>query len=408
MRIAFMTNNYKPFMGGVPVSIERLAKGLRAMGHQVTVFAPTYQEWKGASEDPEEEDVFRYHVLMKHFIGGIVLPNPFDRRIEKEFRKGTYDIIHVHHPMLIGRTAACLSAKYNVPMVFTYHTRYEQYLNCYTKGIGGLDKLMPLYLAPFLKRCSFVFAPTQGMKDYLTEVCRLAPEKVGVLPTGVEEANYRVGREEADEVRRRYCAEDIPLLLTVSRMAQEKNVGFLLESLALMKEMYGKPFRMLMVGDGPDRAALEKKSAKLGLESFVKFTGAIPNDKIAPYFSAADAFLFASKTETQGIVALEAFAGRTPVIAVRASGLEDLVCDGRNGFLTLEEPHVYAAQLTAFLKGEYDRGMMEKYAGESGEQYREEAVAMKAVRYYNYVIQLPLRRSPNVGLTWRLVHCPRE
>lgn len=123
MKIALMTNNYKPIMGGVPISIERLARGLEDMGHQVTIFAPTYQEQQ------QEENVFRYATCMKHFIGGIVLPNPFDRRIEKEFRKQEYDVIHVHHPMLIGRTAVYLSRKYHIPLVFTYHTRYEQYLS---------------------------------------------------------------------------------------------------------------------------------------------------------------------------------------------------------------------------------------------------------------------------------------
>ncbi len=400
MRIALMTNNYKPMVGGVPISIERLAKGLVELGHQVTIFAPTYREQGEASQDntalcqdaavqESEQDgmrVFRYATLLNHFIGGIVLPNPYDRRIEKEFEKNTYDIIHVHHPMLIGRTAVYLSRKYNIPLTFTYHTRYEQYLSCYTKGFGRLDRLMPLYLRSFMKHCSFVFAPTEGMRDYLMDVCRVAPERTGILPTGIEEKSYQVSPGEALDVRRRYCAEGIPLLLTVSRMAQEKNIGFLLESLALMKAAYGKPFRMLMVGDGPDRGALEKKCARLGLEECVCFTGAVPNDKLAPYFKAADLFLFASKTETQGIVVLEAFAGQTPVIAVRASGVEDLVEDGRNGFLTVEEPHVYAAQLTAMLRGAYDSSAMEAYAGRTAEQYREDAVAMKAIRYYNNVI----------------------
>lgn len=377
-----MTNNYKPVVGGVPISIERLARGLRAMGHQVTIFAPTYKEWREA-----EEGVFRYGTLLNRFVGGIVLPNPFDRRIEKEFQKNTYDVIHVHHPMLIGQTAVRLSKKYNVPLVFTYHTRYEQYLSCYAKVIGGLGKLMPLYLSPFFKRCSMVFAPTEGMRRYLTDVCALAPERTEVLPTGIEERNFCVSVEEAGRVRRLYHAEGMPLLLTVSRMAQEKNVGFLLESLAFFKEIYRKPFRMLMVGDGPDRAALEKRSSRLGLEACVTFTGAVPNEEIAPYYRAADLFLFASKTETQGIVALEAFAGGTPVLAVRASGLEDLVQDGRNGFLTLENPQIFAAQLAACLKGACDVRAMGENALHSAESCREEAVAMKAVRYYNYVIE---------------------
>ncbi len=381
MKIALMTNNYKPFMGGVPISIERLKNGLEGLGHQVTVFAPTYEE------QSEEENVFRYATCMKKFIGGIVLPNPFDRRIEEEFKKHDFDIIHVHHPMLIGRTAVYLSKKYNVPLTFTYHTRYEQYVECYTKS-RLIERLTPLYLRAFLKHCHFVFAPTLGMKDYLVEKCRVYPERIGILPTGIEESNFRVKKEEADRIRERYQAQDMPLFITVSRMAQEKNVEFLLQSLALFKQRWGKPFRMLMIGDGPDRESYEKSAARLGLEQEICFTGKIPNQEIAPYFTAADAFLFASKTETQGIVILEAFAGKTPVIAVEASGVRDLVRSGFNGILTEENTEQFAGELYSFLSNTPIRERLASYAGQSALAYREEAVALQAVHYYNSVISV--------------------
>lgn len=353
MRIALMTNNYKPIVGGVPISIERLARELEELGHEVTIFAPTYKERQYMAADrcaDPERNVFRYSTCLNHFIGGIVLPNPFDLRIEREFREHPYDIIHVHHPMLIGRTAVYLSRKYHIPLVFTYHTRYEQYVAAYTKGFLKMEHIMPLYLRGFLRHCNFVFAPTKGMREYLTDTCRVWPEKVGVLPTGIEKTNFDTDYGTDRKIRRQYGAEHIPFLLTVSRMADEKNVSFLLESLALVKEKYGKPFRMLMVGDGPDREALQRQSLKLGLGDFVTFTGAVANEEIAPYFRAADAFLFASKTETQGIVVLEAFAGATPVIAVKASGVEDLVDDGVNGILTREDREEYAAAVTGFLR----------------------------------------------------------
>jgi len=379
MKIALMTNNYKPFMGGVPISIERLKKGLEALGHQVTVFAPTYQE------QAEEENVFRYATCMKKFIGGIVLPNPFDRRIEQEFKKHDFDIIHVHHPMLIGRTAVYLSKKYNVPLTFTYHTRYEQYVECYTKS-RLIERLTPLYLRAFMKHCHFVFAPTRGMKDYLVEKCRIDPGQIGILPTGIEEANFQTGEEDIARIREQYQAQEIPLMITVSRMAQEKNVEFLLQSLALFKQRREKPFRMLMIGDGPDRKAYERMAAGLGLEKEICFTGKIPNQEIAPYYAAADAFLFASKTETQGIVILEAFAGGTPVIAVEASGVKDLVKSGFNGILTEENKEQFAGELDAFLQNAPIRERMAFYAAQSALAYREEAVALQAVHYYNSVI----------------------
>ncbi len=381
MRIALMTNNYKPFMGGVPISIERLKNGLEALGHQVTVFAPTYEE------QVEEENVFRYATCMKKFIGGIVLPNPFDKRIEEEFKKRNFDIIHVHHPMLIGRTAVYLSRKYNIPLTFTYHTRYEQYVECYTKS-KLIEKLTPLYLRAFLKHCHFVFAPTQGMKDYLVEVCKLYPERIGILPTGIEDANFQVQEEETAKIREQYQSQNMPLLITVSRMAQEKNVEFLLKSLALFKRRWGKPFRMLMIGDGPDRETYERTAADLGLAEEIRFTGKIPNQEIAPYFAAADGFLFASKTETQGIVILEAFAGKTPVIAVEASGVKDIVKSGYSGILTEEDTEQFAGELASFLENGQIRKRMEVCAGQSALAYREEAVALRAIHYYNSVINL--------------------
>ncbi len=136
MKIALMTNNYKPFIGGVPISVERLADGLRKEGHEVTVFAPTYEDSQIENDTCNE---VRYHSLIKNVAGGIVIPNPIDPKIEKAFKEGDFDIIHVHHPIAIGNTAVYLSKKYNVPLIFTYHTRYEQYLH-YLKPIMWLEK----------------------------------------------------------------------------------------------------------------------------------------------------------------------------------------------------------------------------------------------------------------------------
>ncbi len=381
MRIALMTNNYKPYMGGVPISIERLKRGLENQGHQVTVFAPTYREQQ------QEEDVFRYATCMNRFIGGIVLPNPFDTRIEGEFKRQNFDIIHVHHPMLIGRTAVYLSKKYGIPLVFTYHTRYEKYVECYTGGLVKVEKVMPVYLRGFSRHCDYIFAPTAGIRDYLSDVCRVPRSSLGILPTGIEDRNYHVTEAEKKDIRGKYLQEDIPLFLTVSRMAKEKNVPFLLESLAILKSRYHMPFRMVMVGDGPDRAGYEKYCETLGIGDEVIFTGTLPNEETAAYFAAADAFLFASKTETQGIVVLEAFAGGTPVIAVRASGVEDLVASGVNGILTEEDRDAYAEVLLDFCEGRLNRLKLSENAFFTGLKYREEAVAQEAARVYNEVVR---------------------
>lgn len=389
MKIALMTNNYKPFTGGVPISIERLAKGLETLGHEVTIFAPTYQQ-TDSTVCREEHNVFRYRTLLNRFVGGIVLPNPFDGKIEEEFRKQKFDLIHVHHPMLIGRTAVYLSRKYRIPLVFTYHTRYEQYVKSYSKGRLNLDSIMPYFLHKFMNRCSYVFAPTEGMKAYLHDVCKIAPEKIGILPTGVDCSRFQVSQEGADAIRTAYHADGIPLLISVSRMAREKNVEFLLYCIAETKKLYREPFRVLLVGDGPERTALEELANRLGLGQEVTFTRGIPNEEIAAYYKAADGFIFASKTETQGIVILEAFAGSTPVVAVKATGVEDLVRDGENGILTEEDVGTYAYKLAGFLKsvawGNTLYQTLSKGAARTAYYFREEAIALKAEHYYNDVI----------------------
>lgn len=382
MKIALMTNNYKPFVGGVPISVERLAKGLKAQGHQVTVFAPAYQGYT----DTEDLHIVRYSSLLQKFIGGIVLPNPLDPVIDAEFAKQHFDVIHVQHPMLIGRAAVHLSRKYHIPLVFTYHTRYEQYVKCYTKGLLNMDRIMPLYLHTFLKHCHHILAPTEGMKDYLTRELGCDSHAVSVLPTGIEDCHFLVSEKEKADIREKYQAQDMPLFLSVSRMADEKNVSFLLQAVAEFKERYSCPFRLLMVGDGPGKAEYEALCRKLHIDREVIFTGKIPNQEIAPCYAAADAFLFASKTETQGIVILEAFAGKTPVIALDATGVRDLVRNGRNGFLCPEDTACFAGKMLNFVSDCTLKEALSQNAFSSALEYREEAVAKKAVGLYNNVI----------------------
>ncbi len=468
MKIAMMTNNYKPFVGGVPISIELLAKGLIAAGHEVTVFAPAVRpDSRTENFVPEPEavqsrrnecdgvPVFRYASLPFCFLGGAAYPNPFDPQIEEEFRRGHYDIIHVHHPMLIGRTAVYLSRRYGVPLVFTYHTRYDQYLlnlrgfrllnraaqgRPVSRGRGicaslagsflrlTQGRIVPLYLRLFLQNCQQVFAPTAGMQDYLTKVCRFDPGRVFVLPTGIGKSCFHADESAVRKARAWLMLQSpaaplptapgnadplpppsddafspppapdgkppIPLFVSVSRLAREKNIPFLLRSAARFKERYQKPFRLALIGDGPDREEYELLCRTLCLEEEVIFTGNISHENIAPFYAAADAFLFASKTETQGIVILEAFAGGAPVIALDASGVRDLVRGGVNGLLCEENEDAFAENLLLFLSNPALQKRMHRQALAAAEDFREEAVVKKAIRFYNKAIAgYPMQES---------------
>lgn len=401
MKIALMTNNYKPFVGGVPISVERLADGLRKEGHEVVVFAPTYEK------NTSQENEVRYHSLLKNVAGGVVLPNPIDPKIEKEFKQGAFDVIHVHHPIAIGNTAIYLSKKYRVPLVFTYHTRYEQYLH-YLKPIMWLEKeteepgvkrkikkelleavqekMVPGYLKYFISHCHHVFAPTEGMRRYLIHECGTSESMVSVLPTGLKDESFCMeSSRKSEEIRQRYNATECPLFISVSRLAHEKNIPFLLHALAHYKLMYKKPFKMLMIGEGPKRTEYENLAKTLRIDKDVIFTGLVSNDKLPEYYNAADAFLFASKTETQGIVILEAMAAGNPVIAVNASGVSDLVKGEKNGFLVNEEVSEFAERIRDVAEDENLRRKLKVGAIETALSFHEERVARKAATIYRMV-----------------------
>lgn len=385
MKIAMMTNSYRPFVAGVPISVERLAKGLRALGHQVVVFAPSYDNQQ------DEEDIVRYGSLLRGVAGGFSVPNHLDPKIEREFREGKFDVIHVHHPMMIGSTARYLSWKYQVPLIYTYHTRYEQYLHYI--GLAGLKKVMPVYLRGTLRRCDMVIAPTPAIRDYLEDIRIGAP--VEVLPTGLADDSFLPDEERAKQLRRKLAGQRTRLFCTVARLAKEKNLEFLFESLWYYKQRAGSCFKLVLIGEGPYHAKLLKRVKELGLEEEIVFAGQVPNEDIKNYCRASDLFLFTSRSETQGIVLLEAMAAGTPVLALKATGTEDIVINGANGYMTevsgeeekarIWDEQVFAQKLMDILeKKELD--FLRQGALRVAENYKGMQIAGWAEKYYNRVL----------------------
>ncbi len=378
MKIAMFTNNYKPYIGGVPISIEHLAQALRERGHRVYVFAPTYQEQE------EEPDVIRYPSFPVS-IAKAPVPDVLTRIFEKKVKELGIEVIHVHHPAIVGNVALYLKKKYGIPVVFTYHTRYEQYLH-YIKPLAYLERrtgVIEKYLEYFCKKCDLLAAPTPGIRDYLEQKNLGTP--VRVLPTGIPGECFRPDFDRAGELRRQYKKEADYLFLTVSRLAKEKNLCFQLQGLALLKEQLaerGKTFRHLLIGEGPQQEELKKLAARLGLSKELIFTGNIPNSEMKEYQAAADAFLFTSKSETQGIVVLEAMAAGNPVVALDATGVRDVVQDGKNGYLCREEASQWAGQIVKLLSdGAAYRGMSQN-ALSTAKKYSEDVIAKTAELYY--------------------------
>lgn len=392
MKIAMMTNNYKPFIAGVPISIERLSEGLRANGHEVVVFAPNY---KGQEED---ENVVRYHAFIKGIVNGVSIPNRFDAKIEKAFKEGSFDVIHVHHPILIGRTALYLSRKYHVPLCYTYHTRFEQYLH-YVKA-DFLQEVVPHYVNSYAQKCDMVFVPTPSMQEYLEDIG--IRKRIAVLPTGIGRESFDADEKEAADLRASLLGKETEggkkfLFCTVARLAKEKNLDFLFRALAWRKKERAADFKLAVVGEGPCQKQLSGLAAELGIGEEIVFVGKVPNEKVKTYCKAADLFLFSSLSETQGIVLLEAMAAGAPVLAIKASGVMDIVVNGRNGYMTYMSEIEYSRKLDELLR--QDLSYLRKGALETAEKYEIQKIAKWAAVYYNTAIQehkqnlLPYRKT---------------
>lgn len=409
MRVAMMTNNYKPVVGGVPISIERLATELRELGHEVTIFAPSYEG------EVEEDHVIRYQSLKKKVRGEYIIPNVLDPIICECFARMSFDLIHVHHPMLIGYVAQHLGRKYNIPVILTYHTRYEQYLH-YLKFFGkrpaaevevqkgekinknrrrlvtiGGEKLVAAHNRIFISKCSLVFAPSNSMRDYLLE--NGIATDIEVVPTGILKEEFGYDPQEADRLRRSYAGDSKYLFCSVSRLEREKNIEFLLKGLKEFKERKGDCFKVLLIGDGGRRQMLKEETIRLGLEQNVIFCGNIPHEQLRNYYHACDAFLFASTSETQGIVLLEAMAAGLPIVAVEASGVRDVVVNGRNGYMAENKVCSWTDKLIELTENEAVAEAMRCNAIEDASHYLLANIARKVQKYYQNVLY-PRRMEP--------------
>ena len=403
MRIAMLTNNYRPFVGGVPISVERQAQELVRLGHDVTVFAPHYGDTKEEREAVRREDeaalekVVRYRARRKKMDNGMVYPAVYPVEITRVFENETFDCIHVHHPMFVGPLGVKLGKRYGIPVIFTCHTRYEDYLHYIPAfRVDGKSsavkkravewirtKVIPSYIGWFADQCDLVLAPSAGMQRVLRGYGMKS--RSAVFPTGLEESFFRTAPERAMRIRKEWGRGKKHLLVTVSRLEREKNYGFLLRGIAGLRDRIGDDFHVLILGDGSQKAELKVRASILGIRDMVTFVGNVPNDQVRDYLEAADLFLFASTSETQGIVLAEAMAAGAPVVAVRAVGTDDIIENGVNGFLTEESEEEWAGCAAEILAcGNLEK--MREAARLSAENYRASKLAIYEELLYNQCI----------------------
>jgi 1,2-diacylglycerol 3-alpha-glucosyltransferase len=322
MKILMMTNTYSPHVGGVARSIRSFTEEFRRRGHRVVVVAPFFDGTPG-----EELDVVR--VPAWRHLGGsdFSVPLPAPGLLTAALGDFRPDVVHSHHPFLLGGTALAVARVHGAPLVFTHHTLYEQYTHYGPMDSPAAKRFIIRFATGYANLVDRVFAPSQTLAEDLRR--RGVKTPVTVVPTGVDLSLWRGG--DGGRYRR---AKGIPaeafLVGHFGRLAQEKNLRFL--GKAVVRFMKKRPNScFLLAGIGPMGAPLERLFEREGLiRRFYREERQDPA-VVCDSLHALDAFAFSSQSETQGMVLTEAMACGVPVVALDGPGVRDVLEDGGNG-----------------------------------------------------------------------------
>jgi len=344
VHIAYFTNFYLPVVNGVVRSVESFRKALTRQGHNVFVFAQADGDYKD-----EAPFIFRYPSFplpAQVEVPAVIPVSPFVDQLLPSLK---LDVIHTHHPVLLGQTAARKSAELSLPLVFTFHTQYREYTHYFPLPQEIIQDFLKgavrIWLKDFMHKCQHIVIPSESMKEILTRDYGLQ-DRYTVIPTGINLEPYEDAN--GDELRAQQHWQGDKVLVSIGRLAQEKNWETLLRAAAIVQRTHPK-LRLVLIGDGPDREKLQTLAGELGIAKRVTFTGELQFADVAAYLKAADIFGFASVTETQGLVTMEAMAAGLPVVAVDASGTRDIVDNGEQGFLVRNDAEALAASVNQLL-----------------------------------------------------------
>jgi glycosyltransferase involved in cell wall biosynthesis len=318
-------------LGGVATAVETLRRTLRALGHQPVVVAP------GRDRDGAGGDVIRVPAVPAPTYPDFLLPLPLGPRDRQRLAALRLDVVHAHHPFLLGGAARRLARGQGLPLLFTYHTRYDKYAHYVPLPPRVVGPVALAWGRRFAGSADHVIAPSEAVAGRLRDQGLRTP--VTVLPTGIDVGHHRPG-DRAGARRHLGLPAGVPLVLYVGRLDREKNLDLLLDAFDLLAAREPRA-RLLLVGRGTREPALRARAGAGAAR--VVFAGGVPPDQVVRYYQAADLFAFASTTETQGLAVLEAMAAGLPVVAVRATGVEEAIHDGVSGLLVPEHPAAFAA-----------------------------------------------------------------
>lgn len=401
MHIAHFTNTYHPVTSGVVRSVSRFRQALTDLGHNVFIFAQADRDYKD-----QEPFVFRYPALQLP-LQEYPLTIPVSNFVDTLLPSLKLNVIHAHHPALLGQVAARKAEALDIPLVFTHHTRYREYSH-YAFGLpqGLAKQVIQRWIGDYMTQCQHVVVPSESIKQLLAETYGVT-EGITAVPTGINVAHYQ--QAVAGDVRQRHCwSEEDKLLISIGRLAKEKNWHTLITAVVPVIQKHPN-VRLVILGEGEERERLEALAKKLGVAQRVHLIGTVPFDDVPNYLKAADLFCFASVTETQGLVTLEAMAAGLPVVAVAATGTSDAVSDGEQGLLTPDDSEALAGAMLRVLEDEALHQKLAESAGQKAHEFDLDRQGRRLVQVYEQAIEAKKAgfhiridaQKPIFSLDWR-------
>lgn len=389
MKILMLSDVYFPRINGVSTSIASFRGALERLGHPVTLICPDYPlgqvdepgvlriASRGVPGDPEDR-MMRYREILA---------------LAPRLADDAFDLIHVHTPFVAHYAGIALGRRLGIPVVATYHTLFEEYLHHYVCWLPrGWLRFAARRLS--VRQCHQVkalVAPSQAMREALDRYGVTTP--MAVIPTGISLETFCPPHEESD-FRARYDLPDAArLLLFVGRTAHEKNIGFLIDLLPRVLAEHPTT-RLIITGEGPAQADLAHRVRRLGLEAKVLFLGYLGRDgPLQAAYRVADAFVFASRTETQGLVLLEALALGTPVVSTAVMGTRDVLREGEGCLIAEENLDDFAAKVNRLLGDDTLRRRLARRAVAHAAGWNEDLKAGELLAFYRRhgMVALPTR-----------------
>lgn len=386
LRIAIFSDSALPVLNGVSVSIDALVRELRHFGHSVHIFTAAHFGYR----DPDP-NTYRFPAMETPWTKGYPLAFPPFYPLLTHFRRNRFDVVHTHTPWTIGFVGLRWAQSEGVPVVSTYHTHYDKY----THYIPFVPKRYLRYKIAkhtnyYYNSVDQVITPSEASAKWLGRHSVKTP--VTVIPTG---SMPRQLLDRAELRLRHQLAPDARVLLYVGRIAQEKNMEVLFAAAAKVLRENAKAVFWL-VGDGPYREECAEMARCLGIGDRVRFIGFVDRHEVDAFYELADIFLFASMTETQGLVIQEAMSYGLPSVVVQGGGASSAIEHGVNGFVVGNDPSQLAEHALGLLTDEELFARIAREASRAIRSYTTRDMTQAVLKVYDQAIHGSHQPRPSV------------